>query len=58
MNIPQDPVMLMSWVNTKLRDEYPNFEALCDDLQLDRRTIEEKLSAAGFEYMPVVNQFR
>lgn len=58
MNIPQDPVMLMSWVNTKLRDEYPNFEALCDDLQLDRRTIEEKLSDAGFEYMPVVNQFR
>lgn len=58
MKIPQDPVMLMSWVNTKLRDEYPAFEALCDDLQLDRQAIEEKLSAAGFDYMPAVNQFR
>lgn len=50
--------MLMSWVNTKLRDEYPTFEALCDDLRLDRQAIEDKLSAAGFDYIPAVNQFR
>ena len=49
-NIPQDPIMLMSWLNLKLRDFYPDLDALCDDLELDRKEIEEKIKAAGFEY--------
>lgn len=49
-NIPQDPIMLMSWLNLKLRDFYPDLDSLCDDLELDRKEIEEKMKAAGFEY--------
>lgn len=56
--IPQDPVMLLSYVNMKLRDEYPSLDALCDDLDIDRGELERKLSEAGFDYMPEINQFR
>ena len=49
-NIPQDPIMLMSWLNLKLRDFYPDLDSLCDDLGLDRKEIEGKMKAAGFEY--------
>ncbi|MDE7387908.1 MAG: DUF4250 domain-containing protein [Muribaculaceae bacterium] len=58
MYLPEDPVMLMSAVNMKLRDEYPSLDALCDDLDLDRTTLEAKLKAAGFDYLPDANQFR
>ncbi len=32
MKLPEDPVMLLSFVNTKLRDQYASLDALCDDL--------------------------
>lgn len=50
--------MLLSYVNMKLRDEYPSLDALCDDLDIDRGELELKLSEAGFNYMPEINQFR
>lgn len=56
--IPNDPIILFSFINTKLRDDYPSLDALCDDLNLDRRQLEAKLSEAGFDYMPEINQFR
>ena len=56
--IPQDPYMLYSYVNLKLRDEYPSLDALCEDLELDRAALEEKLSAAGFAYDAGRNSFR
>ena len=56
--IPQDPYMLYSYVNLKLRDEYPSLDALCEDLELDRAALEEKLSAAGFAYDEGRNCFR
>lgn len=49
-NIPQDPMMLMSFVNMKLRDFYPSLDALCEDLEISRDELEEKLGNAGFEY--------
>lgn len=58
MNLPKDPVMLYSAVNMKLRDQYDSLDALCDDLDLDRATLEETLAAAGFTYNPAANQFR
>lgn len=48
--IPKDPVMLMSWLNMKLRDHYPDLDSLCEDLELDRKEIEEKMSRSGFSY--------
>ncbi len=55
--LPSDPVMCMSVVNTKLRDLYGSLEALCEDLDEDQKTLEEKLSAAGFSYDRERNQF-
>lgn len=49
-NIPQDPMMLMSFINMKLRDFYPSLDALCEDLEISREELEEKLGKAGFEY--------
>ena len=48
--LPKDPVMLMSVINMKLRDFYPDLEALCDDMDLDIEKLKEKLRENGFEY--------
>lgn len=56
-NLPKDPAMLMSYVNTKLRDDYPSLDALCDDLHIDRAQLEAALAAAGFEYSAANNKF-
>lgn len=57
-NLPKDPIMLMSLLNMKLRDEFDSFEELCLSLGLDQEAIENILAPMGFEYMPEVNQFR
>lgn len=50
MLLPEDPYMLLSVVNMKLRDCYPSLDALCDDLEVDRQELEAKLKAVGFVY--------
>lgn len=55
--IPKDPVMLLSFVNTQLRDFYPDFKALCKDKELDSREIEDKLRSIDYEYDSKLNQF-
>lgn len=50
--------MLLSWVNTKLRDEYPSLQQLADDLGIDATVLEAELHDAGFDYMQSINQFR
>ncbi len=57
MPLPNDPLLLMSVVNTKLRDYYADLDALCDDLNEDRAALETKLSAAGYRYDRQLNQF-
>ena len=49
--------MLLSYVNTMLRDKYANLDALCDDLDVSKVDITAKLSAAGFEYDANLNKF-
>ena len=49
-NIPTDPMMLMSFVNMRLRDQYSSLDELCDDLDIDKSDLISKLSSAGFEY--------
>lgn len=55
--LPGDPVILLSVVNTKLRDFYPSLEALCEDMQADQNEITEKLKMIDYEYDVVRNQF-
>lgn len=57
MALPNDPIMLLSMVNLKLRDFYPTLDALCDDLDEDKTALCTKLAAAGYEYDPARNQF-
>lgn len=57
MNLPDDAVMLMSVINMKLRDFYKNLDELCDDMDIDKSTLCEKLSAAGFLYDEDNNKF-
>ncbi|MCH5276010.1 MAG: DUF4250 domain-containing protein [Lachnospiraceae bacterium] len=55
--IPKDPVMLLSFVNLKLRDFYPDVEALCKDLDIDRGELEEKLAGIDYHYDREKNSF-
>lgn len=56
--LPQDPIMLYSVLNTKLRDFYPSLKALCEDFHIEEEALKEKLSAAGFTYNEERNQFQ
>ena len=57
MNIPNDPLMLLSYVNTKLRDDYQNLDILCDDLNLDKEKLIDKLAAIDYHYNDELNRF-
>lgn len=57
MNIPNDPVMLLSYINTQLRDFYPNLTDLCNSLDLDEQTLCTKLEAIDYSYDKKNNQF-
>lgn len=58
MTIPQDPVMLLSFINTQLRDFYPTLTELCLSLDLDEAEICNKLKTIQYEYNPDLNQFK
>ena len=55
--IPADPMILIGYVNMKLRDFYPSLDAMCEDLNIDRESIEKLLNEIGFEYNPQTNKF-
>ena len=57
MELPKDPMMLFSFINMKLRDFYPSLDALCQDMQVSKEEIVNKLKAVGFEYNPEQNKF-
>ena len=56
--LPKDPFILLSFVNTKLRDEYPSLSGLCDGLDADKAELTAILSGAGYAYDPETNQFK
>ncbi len=55
--IPNDPVMLLSYVNLKLRDYYKNLDDLCENEDIDRQALLDKLSGIGYVYKEENNQF-
>ncbi|MBQ5995375.1 MAG: DUF4250 domain-containing protein [Clostridia bacterium] len=57
MNLPNDSFLLLSAVNTKLRDYYSNLDILCDDLGENRTELEEKPADIGYYYGEQLNQF-
>lgn len=58
MNLPNDPVILLSVINTLLRDKYLNFHTLCEDYNVSEKVIENKLSEIGYSYNNEQNQFK
>ena len=56
--LPNDPNMLLSYINMKLRDQYDSLESLCDGLDEDKEEIVSKLASAGYTYNETANQFK
>ena len=57
MKLPEDPVMLLSFVTTKLRDQYASLDELCDDLHVLSFELEDKLGEIGYFYNAKENRF-
>lgn len=55
--LPNDPVMLLSVVNTKLRDQYSSIEQLCEDLNIEQNELVNKLDEIDYQYNKERNQF-
>ena len=49
--------MLFSFINMKLRDFYPSLDALCEDLNINKSDIVNRLKEVGFEYNQEQNKF-
>ncbi|MBS5649774.1 MAG: DUF4250 domain-containing protein [Clostridiales bacterium] len=56
--LPKDPVLLLSVVNMKLRDEYGSLDELCAALNEERPAIERTLAQLDYQYDPQQNQFK
>ena len=57
MIYPSDPYVLLSVVNTRLRDFYPSLSALCEDSGESEQVMRDKLSDIGYFYSEEKNQF-
>ena len=57
MKLPQDPFIIASYINTMLRDNYRSLDELCAALDIDRKTLEEKLRLVGMTYNELLNKF-
>ena len=58
MILPADNFILLSAVNTALRDRYSSFSEFCEEEEADGEEIVRRLAASGYEYDPSVNAFR
>ncbi len=57
MDLPKDPVILLSVVNTKLRDQYAALEELCEDMQVEKEELIRKMSEIDYTYDEKRKQF-
>jgi hypothetical protein len=58
MNLPKDPIILLSYVNTQLRDFYPNLNEMCKSLNVDKNQLVETLKKIDYSYQLESNQFK
>ena len=57
MQLPSDPNILLSYINTKLRDDYPSLDDLCESLDIEKDRLTQNLMSAGHKYNVSTNQF-
>lgn len=55
--LPKDPMLLLSVVNTKLRDYYESLDVLCQDMNVDKEELVSRLLCIDYEYDECRNQF-
>ncbi|MCI9272248.1 MAG: DUF4250 domain-containing protein [Dorea sp.] len=55
--LPKDPMLLLSVVNTKLRDYYSSLDAFCEDVDTDQDELIRRLKEIDYEYDRLKNQF-
>ena len=55
--LPTDPVILLSYVNTKLRDECKSLDDFCEKYEVDKAMLVNSLNSINYSYNPAVNQF-
>ena len=58
MNLPKDPMILLSFVNTKLRDEFTDLEEFCKEEDISIEFLKEQLESIGFQYNETIRQFK
>ena len=58
MNLPKDPMILLSFVNTKLRDEFTYLEEFCKEEDISIESLKEQLESIGFQYNETIRQFK
>lgn len=58
MNIPKDPYMLLSFINTKLRDDFDSLDNFCDSYNTNKQEIVKKLEDISYKYICSENQFK
>lgn len=56
--LPNDPVMLLSYINTQLRDFFPSLKELCASFEVEETELAEKLAAIDYFYDSETNQFK
>ncbi|MCR5704577.1 MAG: DUF4250 domain-containing protein [Eubacterium sp.] len=56
-SLPKDPVILLSLVNTNLRDYYPNLDEFCKAKGIKKEEVVETLKQIQYEYNEETNQF-
>ena len=57
MSLPKDPIILLSYINTQLRDNYESLSDLCKSLSADEEEIRSVLSGVNYEYNETLNKF-
>jgi hypothetical protein len=57
MSVPRDPMILLSYINTQLRDNYSDLDELCRSLDLDKIDLIIRLREIQYEYDPLLNRF-
>ncbi|MGN6714874.1 protein of unknown function [Anaerocolumna jejuensis DSM 15929] len=58
MTLPKDPFILLSYVNTQLRDKFKTLTELCEILEINEQDLKDRLNIIHYEYIPDQNQFR
>ena len=56
-NLPKDPVILLSYINTKLRDDFASLDELCASLEINKGELTEKLANIDYTYDDTLNKF-